>query len=89
MTDQFIHAPWTDKQVAALNASQEAYTRHPFTCGRRDLPGHKWDKGDLGVLTATTNGWVCESCGYTQDWAWAFMLEEGGGFDPAFFKQSR
>ena len=60
-------APWTPSQVDALNAFQRAGLFHPFTCGGEH------DDGGV-VLTATENGWVCQLCDYTQDWAHAFML---------------
>ena len=62
-----IKAPWTDEQVKALNTYQ-AGLGHPYTCGS----GNRTTHGDgEGVLTATTNGWVCQWCDYTQDWAHA------------------
>ncbi|MER7734126.1 hypothetical protein ABTX80_24865 [Streptomyces erythrochromogenes] len=69
MTEQ-ITAPWTPEQVAALNRFQRAGSMHPFTCGR--------DHDSHHVLIATEAGWVCPGpgCGYTQDWAHAFMAAE-------------
>lgn len=74
-----IYAPWTDEQVAALNRWQDCDWVHPFTCGKRDTPDHKLDakvhgKHDHGILIATTNGWQCPVCDYTQNWAHDFML---------------
>lgn len=70
-------APWTNEQVAALNAYQQAGVMHPFTCPNRSEPGHvcdpEWGRGDKGVLRATNDGWVCTGCDYTQDWAHDFM----------------
>lgn len=61
---------------------------HPFTCvnrsegisyshGRRDecIATHGTEGGDLGLLVATTDGWVCPSCGHTQNWAYEFMAQ--------------
>lgn len=55
-----IKAPWTDEQVAVLNACQASGRMHPYTCGVDS--NHR-------VLLATAAGWVCQDCGYTQDWA--------------------
>ena len=82
----FCKAPWTDKQVDALNAYQRAGDFHPFTCGgNRSDAAHKdyaaKNGGDRGQLIATPNGWVCPVCDYTQGWAHAFMAEEGGRDD--------
>ena len=72
--------PWTDAQVAALNRFQTSGRFHPFTCGgKRTDEAHRAYRrehgGDLGQLVATTNGWVCPVCGYTQDWAHAAMFD--------------
>ncbi len=73
-----IEAPFTDTQVAALNAWQADQTRHPFTCGgdrsdaahaaRAEQAGE-----EPGLLVATTDGWRCPACGYAQGWAHSFM----------------
>lgn len=70
----FIVAPWTDRQVEALNTWQRERPVHPFTCGKRD------DHESEGVLTATREGWVCEEpdCDYAQDWAHDFMAMTAG-----------
>ena len=59
-----IHPPWDQETVNGLNRWQSRGVFHPFTCEN----GHD--------LVATPDGWVCwiETCGYTQDWAWAFMV---------------
>lgn len=69
---QKITAPWTGEQVNALNAYQTSGAMHPFTCGNRP---HEGDAE--AVLQATSDGWVCTTatCGYTQDWAHAFMAD--------------
>jgi hypothetical protein len=61
-------APFTPDEVASLNGFQEACVWHPFTCGNDDC-GH--------ILVATEGGWTCprQGCGYTQDWAHAFMAD--------------
>lgn len=59
--------PWTEAEVAALNASQRDNRRHPYTCGS----GRRTDANHLdgeGVLVATVNGWMCPWCDYRQDW---------------------
>ena len=61
-----IRAPWSDRQVAALNRWQEAGFVHPFTC-------HDVHDGDRN-LVATPDGWVCRHCNYKQDWAHHFMF---------------
>lgn len=61
-----ITAPWTDKQVKALNRFQHAGFVHPFTCPH-DHANRE--------LVATPEGWVCLTCGYRQDWAHDYMLE--------------
>jgi len=68
-----IRPPWTAEQVLALNRWQASNDVHPFTCGNKNADvEHKND----GVLVATEHGWVCQDCGYTQDWAHVFMLNE-------------
>lgn len=67
-------APWTEEQVACLNAYQAHGRYHPFTCPNRSEEGHQERHGDLGVLVATTDGWVCPDCDYTQDWAHDSMV---------------
>lgn len=70
-----ITAPWTEEQVAALTRWQNNPMVHPHTCAKRD--GHPVDpEGDHGVLVATTEGWKCRHCDYTQDWALAMCLED-------------
>lgn len=68
-----LTAPWTPEQVAALNRYQERSDFHPFTCDdtNRHHPQVRW------VLVAREDGWHCpaEGCGYTQDWAYPFMLQ--------------
>lgn len=66
-----ITTPWTDEQVAALNAFQVRAPFHPFTCGYRD--DHY--VANEGILVATTIGWECPypACEYTQEWADEFM----------------
>jgi hypothetical protein len=56
-----IEAPWTDDQVASLNAYQTAGYVHPYTYGDGD------EKVDL---IATQDGWVAKLGGpVVQNWA--------------------
>jgi hypothetical protein len=55
-----IKAPWSDDIIVRLNAYQVAGVFHPYTCGNDHC------RSDL---IATTNGWICDNCNYTQDWA--------------------
>ncbi len=72
----WIMPPWSDEQVAALNAYQRSGRYHPFTCPHRDNGAHiQRDGADLGELVAMKNGWWCGDCGYTQKWPHRFMAE--------------
>lgn len=72
--DRLSRAPWTAEEVKSLNDYQVARVFHPFTCGRcRDrYDSYQHDY----LLTATEEGWVCQTCGYRQDWAWPFMADD-------------
>jgi hypothetical protein len=61
-----IQAPFTDDQVASLNAYQGAGAFHPFTCGTESC---------RGALLATRDGWRCPRCDYRQPWAWEWMAD--------------
>lgn len=63
-----IFRPWNAGTVAALNAYQKLGEYHPFTC-----PNPHPDR----ELIATTDGWRCRHCGYTQDWALSGMVDIG------------
>lgn len=92
MTPPITQAPWTEEQVAALNRWQASGLMHPYTCQRcRDADTQakvaryeaagRPDRFDWRVtpehaLVATIDGWTCETCGYTQDWASAVMLAD-------------
>ncbi len=77
---------FTPDDVVTLNAGQRNEgrdpfeMRHPFTCPNRGDGGHRDMGGDLGALYATTRGWICPFCDYTQGWAHSFML--AGGTEP-------
>lgn len=66
-------APWTQEQVDALNRFQQRGDFHPFTCGSGRRTDECHADGE-GVLLATTEGWVCPFCSYTQRWAHEFMM---------------
>jgi hypothetical protein len=69
-----VYAPWDDYTVDTLNRFQMSHLWHPFTCPKRDKPGHHPHKdADLGQLIATPDGFKCPDCHYTQNWAHAFM----------------
>lgn len=63
-----IVAPWTDEQVDALNDYQAESMFHPYTCSEAHT-------GDRRNLVATTRGWICRYCNYTQDWAHSQVVE--------------
>ena len=67
---------WTPEQVKNLEEYQRSGAMHPFTCANRGkLDQPHFDNGiDLGVLTPTIRGWICQCCDYTQNWAHDFML---------------
>lgn len=60
-----ITAPFTDKQVAGLNAYQRNAPMHPFTCVTHSNE----------PLVAVRVGWRCRHCDYRQYWAWAWMAD--------------
>lgn len=68
MSDQ-IRAPFSEAQIAALNAYQRSGRMHPFTCGGE----HELHQ----TLIAEQDGWHCpdERCDYRQDWAHAWMAD--------------
>ena len=64
-----LEKPFSEEQVRGLNAYQDAGRFHPFTCGNDSRHAN---------LVATTDGWVCPDCSYTQDWAHGFMAGTAG-----------
>jgi hypothetical protein len=66
-------APWTQEQVDNLNAFQQMGSFHPFTCGGSNC---------REVLVATSDGWRCPKCDYTQQWAHKFMTAYTGDPTP-------
>jgi hypothetical protein len=69
-----IVPPWTDQQVANLNAYQRSGRFHPFTCGNDRTDENHLD-GE-GLLVARSDGWHCLYCNYKQTWAHNFMAEK-------------
>jgi hypothetical protein len=77
--------------VAALTAYQATQWAHPYTCAHcrdADMASYLHEGGldrrrlaDPHLLVATTDGWVCPTCDYTQDWA---MLLTMGPFPNPF-----
>lgn len=64
---------FTCDEVVNLNKAQNSHALHPFTCPNRGDGNHRFLNGDTGALFATTRGWICPFCEYTQDWAHEFM----------------
>lgn len=55
-----IIAPWDYETVDYLNKIQQNPYFHGYTCGNESR--HE-------LLVATTDGWKCPNCEYTQNWA--------------------
>ena len=68
-----IHAPFTEDQVESLNEYQKSGVFHEFTCGTENC---------RDSLVATSEGWTCPSCDYTQDWAHIWMGNWGWRITP-------
>jgi hypothetical protein len=66
-----VKAPWNLDQVECLSRWQADDCVHPFTCGGPNRENHRDPERRL---LATTEGWVCLDCTYTQNWAHDFML---------------
>ena len=77
MSSGKILAPFTDDQVASLNAYQESEYVHPYTCGAdfchdRDVIGEDFP------LAADRAGLHCiggSGCDYRQEWAHAWTAD--------------
>lgn len=68
-----LFAPWTDDQVASLNAYQQSGKLHPFT-------GERGPNGEETVLIATKDGWVEREGGpVVQVWAHLVMCDWSWG----------
>ena len=95
-------APWTDEQVAKMNEWQACGRVLEFTCPDRHRRTvsvataveafaslHRVPtKAPTRALVATREGMVCTTCGYTQDWALASMLN-GAPPNPKLFRRHR
>lgn len=64
---------FTPDEVVNLDKYQREGRFHGFTCGNRGDSNHRVVGGDKGLLIPTVQGWVCQFCDYTQDWAHEFM----------------
>lgn len=60
-----IEAPFTDDQVASINAFQQSGLMHEFTCTTRHQAG--------SALFATREGMRCPGCDYLQTWVHTYM----------------
>lgn len=71
------YAPWTDDELANLNRFQTLGFMHEFTCcSPEEIPEcQRRTKQNGGMLTATTDGWVCPCGKYKQDWCYPYMLD--------------
>jgi hypothetical protein len=68
-TEPHVEAPWTEDQVASLNAYQASGVMHPFT-------GERQANGDETVLIATRGGWIENLDGpVVQIWTHPFMAD--------------
>lgn len=63
-----IEAPFSAEQVRLLNAYQSNGVFSPYCCVRPH-------SGMGRLLVATTEGWSCPSCDFTQNWAHEFMAD--------------
>lgn len=63
---EVVKAPWDHDQINHANTFQQAGVMHPFTCGV---------DSSHPLLVARRSGWRCPTCDYTQDWAFAGMLD--------------
>lgn len=74
---RIARAPFTDDQVASLNAHQESEYVHPYTCGA----GFCHDRDVIGEgfpLAADREGLHCIGgfgCDYRQDWVHAWSAD--------------
>jgi hypothetical protein len=62
--------PWTQEEVDKLNAYQKSNLFHPYTCPVNHKGGE-----ESRTLVATTKGWRCPTCKYTQMWAHTMTIE--------------
>lgn len=84
-----LEAPFENDAVFNLNTFQThtsgGFVGHPYTCANRSDGMHGEEGGDLGVLIATTDGWVCPHCSYTQKSAHPMMAKRATPVAHRFF----
>lgn len=68
-----IKAPWSLQEIENLNRFQNSNRFHPYTCGSDNRMDKNHSNG--GILIATTEGWICSGCTYTQDWCLDIMIQ--------------
>ncbi len=69
-TNDFV---FSHEEVKNLHHYQFMANMHPFTCPNRGDGNHFDNGSDLGALIPTIQGWICQSCDYTQNWAHEWM----------------
>ena len=90
---EHLNAPFEASACDRLNQFQvgvnEGFLGHPFTCANRNDGKHGNEGGDLGILIAVEEGWVCPHCDYTQQWAHPVMASESQSGLPDWLAESR
>jgi hypothetical protein len=82
VTTRIVRAPFTDDQIASLNAYQKSPNAHPYTCGNDHKTLGLGDNDSDNILKADRFGWHCQKCSYLQDWArkdetdWSWKTKE-------------
>lgn len=75
-----LQAPFIGDTIQHLNTFQThtsgGFMGHPYTCANRGDGQHGKEGGDLGILIATHQGWVCPHCSYTQFTAHPVMAQK-------------
>lgn len=83
-----LEAPFIGTTIQHLNTFQThtsgGFIGHPYTCANRGDGQHGKEGGDLGILIATHEGWVCPHCSYTQKSAHPMMAAKPTQTAPAF-----
>lgn len=72
----YVHAPFTEEQVACIRAYQDSPIFHSFTCCANGNNG-SIKHSDSRILGVKSEGMFCvhAGCGYTQEWVHGFMAE--------------
>ena len=90
---EHLNAPFDASACDRLNQFQvrvnAGFQGHPFTCANRSDGKHGEEGGDLGVLIATEQGWVCPHCEYTQQWAHPAMVSDLPSGLPDWLEQAQ